>query len=426
MILYGRVKDLIFPHTADGAERIRWQARLTLHFYRGVKLNRFYMSLKSKLIFLCLMVMSGVILLIHMATYMTTRAEIENRLVISAGGVATALAHHITMNCEPYIEFIETRDTDSEYYRTMQEYFRNVKRYGGITYIYTERRLDADTVEYIIDAEEIDSENYSFPGTLDTNEPRKEQVYTTGNADSYRFSEGNLWGDLVVSYAPIYDRDGNIIGLLGVDIDIRDAYSQLTRIQGILIATYSVIIILVMIVLIRYSNTFLDSILKDKLTGAFNKRFLDKLLRDEIKMARRNNRRDMAVMMMDLDHFKSINDTYGHEFGDKVLKTVSKTVQAVLRRDDCFIRYGGEEFVVIISGAMVNHVSDIAERIRNEVEDLEIANQALSKCIGITISIGVGGMDVRKTSPSALIEQSDKALYMAKKDRNKVVVTAPA
>lgn len=379
-------------------------------------------NLRLKLISLCLFVIAAVISVIHFATYVTTMDAIERRLILSARGVAIAMADHITMNIEAYKEFSETRDITSDYYKRMQEHFRKVKENGEITYIYTERRLNADTVEFILDAEIIGSENYSAPGDLDTNEARKEQIYITGQPNTYRFAEGSIWGDLVVSYAPIFDRDGSIIGLLGVDVDAQAAFSQLRRMQGILFITYAVILGLITVLLIRYSNAFLEHLLKDKLTGAYSKRYLDKLLKDEIKSARKDKREEITIMLLDLDHFKNINDTYGHEFGDKVLRTVSKVIKEVIRQEDYFIRYGGEEFVIIITKSPSEQVLDIANRIRKAVEDMTIFNEEHNKYVKITISIGVGSMQMYNIIGSELIERADKALYVAKKDRNSVAL----
>jgi len=122
--------------------------------------------------------------------------------------------------------------------------------------------------------------------------------------------------------------------------------------------------------------------------------------------------------MFDIDYFKQINDTYGHPTGDVVLKTLVQKIRRSIRESDILFRWGGEEFLIILPESDVNIASNIAEKIRKTVEDLEITFSG--KTISVTISMGVGTMSEVDTSDD-LIMRSDKALYAAKeKGRNRV------
>ena len=124
--------------------------------------------------------------------------------------------------------------------------------------------------------------------------------------------------------------------------------------------------------------------------------------------------------MADLDHFKRINDTYGHLFGDKVLAEVSKAMRSALRESDCLARYGGEEFSAYLPEIRENSAADVLERIRKTVEETAIENKEHNTRVAITVSIGATYLRPDHTPPDVLAE-ADKALYEAKKTRNTVI-----
>jgi diguanylate cyclase (GGDEF)-like protein len=130
----------------------------------------------------------------------------------------------------------------------------------------------------------------------------------------------------------------------------------------------------------------------------------------------------MAIIMLDIDHFKNVNDQYGHKAGDEVLSTVAASIKLCLRPGDVAGRYGGEEFVVLVSGASLKQCLKIAERIRQAVSQLSYhGGQAV---VGVTISLGVAWMNPDRIFPlDALINYADQAMYSAKRQgRNRVVV----
>jgi diguanylate cyclase (GGDEF)-like protein len=365
------------------------------------------------------MTLVAVMALIHAAVYTTTKNSIEEQLKMGARGVAVSTANTIMGSIDEYKEFLETRDVNSEYYQRMRGYFTDIKENGAIKYIYTERRIDAHTIEFILDAEPMDSPEYSPPGSLNENDEFRESAYATRRTIGFsRLIHYSMWGKLIGAYAPIFDRNGEMLGLIGINIDASNLYNHLNRLQIVMLLIYLLIVGLVLLILMKYSNAILEPVLKDKLTGAYNMRFFENFIQEEIKTASKN-RTDLALMMLDLDHFKSVNDTYGHGFGDDVLVSVSKTVMGCLRKQDFFFRYGGEEFVVMIVQTGLKDVLAVAERIRGAVEDNAIFNREKNIPVKTTISIGVSNLDVRNASDAGnLLENADKALYNAKKTRN--------
>ncbi len=161
----------------------------------------------------------------------------------------------------------------------------------------------------------------------------------------------------------------------------------------------------------------------DPLTGLYNRRFGLTRLHEEFTRASRTGG-EIGVLIFDLDHFKKVNDTYGHLVGDRVLIRVASTAKRVFREGDILVRYGGEEFYAILPGAAVSDTREIAERLRHMVEETEVHDG--EQTIGVTVSVGVTGFpEYNADKEEELIKRADEALYTAKKNgRNQVVVAA--
>ncbi|HZJ89553.1 MAG TPA: sensor domain-containing diguanylate cyclase [Bacilli bacterium] len=159
----------------------------------------------------------------------------------------------------------------------------------------------------------------------------------------------------------------------------------------------------------------------DPLTGVLNRRFGLIRLQDEFSRAIRTSQ-PLGVLIIDIDHFKNVNDTYGHLVGDKILIMMTKTAKSALREGDVFLRYGGEEFAVILPGASPDDTTKIAERIRRYIEDAAFTYNLQE--IKITVSIGGTSFPTNNVdSFNQLFEIADKNLYKAKENgRNLVVV----
>jgi diguanylate cyclase (GGDEF)-like protein len=369
---------------------------------------------------------------IQTMVFLFGQGDIEEQLESSAKGLAASVAQIMALDSKDYRALIETRDIDSEYYKMMHERLASIKRESSvIKYIYTERRLDSKTTEFILDAEPIGSENYSPLGSLDPNNADKEKVFAVGKDDlrasnvtiGHRTASGDRWGKLIEAYAPIIDDAGESLGLVGVDMDGEHLYRQFHRINTGMTVANLVIIALSLASLLKFSDAILDRVFKDKLTGALAKRHFEGLLNEEMVRAIKH-RSSLALLMLDLDHFKAVNDTYGHVFGDTVLASVAQVVKRSIRAEDYFVRYGGEEFAVIMAHAVAKNAVDAAERVRAAVEAAPVFNAELGKPVGITISIGVAPyLDASQTA-SDLIGNADKALYQAKVTRNAVSLFA--
>ena len=159
---------------------------------------------------------------------------------------------------------------------------------------------------------------------------------------------------------------------------------------------------------------------RDGLTGIYNRKFLEAKLTEELDRSKRYGRA-FSVIMIDIDHFKKVNDSYGHSFGDTVLKSTASMLQSGLRTTDFLTRYGGEEFCCLLPETECSSAVIVAERMRANAEALALTHGG--NPVNISISLGVAGATAADT-PSALIVRADEALYTAKKSgRNKVVAS---
>ncbi len=168
----------------------------------------------------------------------------------------------------------------------------------------------------------------------------------------------------------------------------------------------------------EYLDQLYQYTIRDGLTGLYNKKNLLETLENEFQRCKRYNRQ-LTLMMMDLDHFKKINDTYGHLVGDRVLVAVAEVLKNYFRTADFIARFGGEEFCVILPETPLPSAHLTAEQIHITVSNIKISDNGRE--IGDTISIGNAAFDPAMASSLLLIEEADRKLYLAKQGgRNRV------
>ena len=162
-----------------------------------------------------------------------------------------------------------------------------------------------------------------------------------------------------------------------------------------------------------------EASISDELTGLRNRRFLMSRFNEEFERARRHST-PLGFLMLDLDHFKKINDSFGHPFGDLVLKSVAGIISGAMREYDVAARYGGEEFAVLVPETKRQDLVALAERIREQLEIQDMSDS--SSTVRVTVSVGVTSLDENDT-PETLLKRADKALYQAKNEgRNRTVL----
>ena len=170
----------------------------------------------------------------------------------------------------------------------------------------------------------------------------------------------------------------------------------------------------------RYAMRMYQTALRDGLTGIFNRRYLDERLASEMAFARRHER-PLSVLLLDIDHFKRVNDAHGHPVGDAVLVQFAAIVGKQLRAEDVLARYGGEEFAVVCRDIDEARAAILANRIRLRVEATRFESAELALAITCSVGVACYVKDSKLDSAEALVGAADRALYDAKtRGRNRV------
>lgn len=163
----------------------------------------------------------------------------------------------------------------------------------------------------------------------------------------------------------------------------------------------------------------------DPLLGIFNRRYLEECLKKEVLQSQRN-KHPLSLFIIDIDHFKKVNDTWGHQVGDQALKHIAELIKTSVREYDIVARFGGEELVVILPKTEPSHSHQLAERLRSLIEARPIYltnHHSGNTCsVNITASIGVTGLTKSNSFQDDLIESADKALYRAKQGGRNLVI----
>jgi diguanylate cyclase (GGDEF)-like protein len=174
---------------------------------------------------------------------------------------------------------------------------------------------------------------------------------------------------------------------------------------------------------IRLREALRTQSVRDALTGLYNRRYLEETLDREVRRASRTSQ-SLGILMIDLDHFKKFNDTYGHEAGDAVLRATGALLAAGIRAEDFVCRFGGEEFVIILPTADAAASRTRAERLRAKMKELVVMHEGSSLGL-VTISVGVSAFPEYGLSAKDLMAAADAALYEAKRaGRDQVMVAA--
>lgn len=160
---------------------------------------------------------------------------------------------------------------------------------------------------------------------------------------------------------------------------------------------------------------------RDNLTGAYNRRYFNQRLEAELSNSQ-NGEKELAVVMFDIDHFKRFNDTYGHLFGDKVLKDISDLISDAIRSSDVLARFGGEEFIIMMPETSLSEAYEIIEEVRKQITCREIKDDKVSA--SVTVSFGIASFPYTSSNMIELLKDADDALYEAKKSGRNCVKTS--
>ncbi|WP_108651001.1 GGDEF domain-containing protein [Dongshaea marina] len=239
--------------------------------------------------------------------------------------------------------------------------------------------------------------------------------------------------DVIETYIPIM-RQGQFLGAFELYYNITTSKASLDQLvkrsNNLLYILSGIILLMIILVLLvvrhrlrerkLYEETLLQLASNDELTRIYNRRYFTNFLEWEIKKYQRYQH-PSCVILFDLDHFKRVNDSFGHQAGDEVLIAVCQNCKKLLRQSDILARYGGEEFMIYLPETDIEQALQAAEKLRHSVEEMQITYQG--QAIGVTISVGVASLtDLKPLTVDTLISAADTALYAAKNSgRNRVI-----
>ncbi|MEA4823943.1 MAG: GGDEF domain-containing protein [Clostridiaceae bacterium] len=225
------------------------------------------------------------------------------------------------------------------------------------------------------------------------------------------------WGEVLVGYAPVYTTEGSFIGMVGVDMDIDTMlpYKEMiiSHIVALYLTTSLALLGLFLFIYIRYMRIRREQLYVDPLTNAYNRRYFNEMFRKNLQI-KRNIHRFLVILMIDIDHFKAVNDTYGHEKGDECLKAISETIAKVLHAPpNVLVRYGGEEFLAAMTVDNRKQAEEIIADILRNVREMDLfADHRRVTISGGAVILPYG--DVEKSNIQFLVKIADDNLYYAK------------
>jgi diguanylate cyclase (GGDEF)-like protein len=234
---------------------------------------------------------------------------------------------------------------------------------------------------------------------------------------SYFFEKKSMKGSIY--YLPILDQHGSTLGVLKMRKIIKESFSEVERV---------VLPKLQKEIGSAYLNTQKIELLNsksyvDELTHLYNRRYYNEHFPVEFKRAQRYQH-ELSLMFIDIDDFKEINDRYGHSSGDLVLKSVSNLIRKYTRSSDICIRYGGDEFLVLLPETSRQAASEVAAKLKKAVDNISINTDGKIAELMVGLSMGIANYPEDSIEPKMLIELADRALYEAKKTGKDQIVLA--
>ena len=383
-----------------------------------------YLSSRRTFVFASILLMATVLFSgIGMLIHNSIQTLIINELTQSSLNTAVTAAAFIEADIESYEKLNEVSEYgegmyDRAYYDHMQKIFRKIRKETGVDFIYTVKIVSSNEMAYVLDGENPESDLFSPLGSLDVLTPFELSVFESGETLTTGMRSWEGWGDYLSGFSPIINKEGKVIGIVGAD-KISDSLSYL-------MSSVDLIILFVALFMVMLITFFTYKIVQERavaynvdyLTKLSSRRYHDLQLRHRIDRLNHKGG-ELSMMMIDVDNFKIINDVYGHEMGDHMLRHVSEIIRGNLRKSDISSRIGGDEFNIILPDTTLDEAKNIADRIIAEV-------QSTSGELKISVSIGLAtwAKDMKAVDITRL---ADMAMYKAKASgRNQVQVVQEA
>lgn len=354
--------------------------------------------------------------------YTASKKELEKTFQLYAESVALSFSSVIEESSEDYIYLLETYDTNTDFYKKTYNAFADTVNNSNISYIYTVEWFNDEEILFIIDCVPETHKDSTPIGTKYEMGPYAKKAFETNSIVSSEFEFYESWNSNYLSaFSPIINpTTKETLGLVGVDINIDKLKITLDYLLYSGMIVLFLILIIIYILLMKFSDILIKPYVMDALTNIYNRKFFLNYLEYAFNKSIKKER-PLSLLSIDIDYFKKINDIYGHNFGDIILKELCNDILKNIGKTNCFARYGGEEFLIILENVDEKTALEIGEKLRISAENLDTYNDNFNMIVKVTISIGVSSLSsLYKNSYYELIEQSDKALYLAKTTRNSI------
>lgn len=326
--------------------------------------------------------------------------------------IAVSIAAFLVLDIEYYRTLSETTvmASDNPYYLQANSVLRTIKEQTDTSFIYTFKYIDDQTKAYVLDAEDPLSELFSPFGSLDTLNSAERQVHETARIHASGIVENPIWGAHLTGYAPIIDpRDTTLVGWVGVDYDADSLTTRYTHVSWVLGICFLFFILIFVVILYVVIVSIQNKANTDYLTKLGNKRAFSKTLELLCRDAEHFNK-PFALLILDIDKFKVINDTYGHPAGDAVLQRIAETLVAALGSSSGCFRYGGDEFTVLLPSCTLHKAVLKKDDIHQEVDALQV-----EKILNHHLSVSIGmAMWEQGKSIQDMVDKADQDLYREK------------
>ncbi|NBJ14849.1 MAG: GGDEF domain-containing protein [Dehalobacter sp. 4CP] len=374
---------------------------------------------KRKLFFILLVCITLSVVLPAHYVFENVRKLLIEETQSKATDIAVSIASFLIQDIESYRTLSETLaltidDPSYSYYLKTNSVLRAIKKQTDTSYIFTAKYIDEQTKAYVLDGECPDSEFFSPFGSQDGLNDAEKEVLLTVQVSASGIVEDPVWGAYLTGYAPIIDpSDDMLVGWVGVDYDADFFSIRSARVSWILGICFTFFILSMTVILYYVIVAIHKKSATDYLTKLGNKRSFSHTVEALFRDAQHSNRA-FALLMIDVNRFKQINDTFGHPAGDAVLKHIAGALAAAMESPRGCFRYGGDEFAILLANASPFAVELSRAAIHEEIEALTIDELHGYR---VSVSIGMAMWEKGKTLQD-LIDEADQDLYEQKKLRS--------
>lgn len=316
-----------------------------------------------------------------------------------------------------------TADLNSPDYLRIKEQLYNIRLSNKASrFLYLMGQNKDGNVFFFVDSQMPTSEDYALPGLLYEEIPDEYLLTFRSGTEAVVGPITDRWGTLVTALVPINNPKTNrLIAVLGMDVDDSFWYKHII-IQSILPAglALSIIILICLFIILKWKTNKLKELVNiDPLTTLYSRKKIFEQAEIELNRSERNGEL-LSIIVIDLDHFKQINDKFGHQTGDIVLRKISLCLKRNVRKTDFVGRIGGEEFFILLPSTTLENAVKVAEKLRNSITLLKFDSKKYQG-LSVSASFGVSTIEQKGISIEDLYAQADKSLYVSKKEgRNKV------